>query len=248
MSQTVLIFQEEAVLAADGRAGKSPQIQGVRREALKGYGDPFGRWRDALSRLQEQEPFGEVQLVLPASMCATRAIRLPYAKGKMLAEMADREIRDVLKSEIMDYAVIQADKAEGVILCGAGVEEKVLEQFLDLCEEFEMDVKGITVPMEGYLRVLTQMGEYKNHTAVFLFFEEGIVTSVLLQEEIIAIPAEAVCSVSPELWTSERRSCGIFPVFCSSMRPARVNLRSRTSITQAVRQRILRSARLASGT
>lgn len=45
----------------------------------------------------------------------------------------------------------------------------------------ELPVTSVTVPMEGYLRLLAQQKKYRKMTAVFLLFEEGTVTSILLK-------------------------------------------------------------------
>lgn len=182
MSQTVIVFQDENILAASGREGAKPQLQDVCRIELSGYGDPFTRWENGLERLQEKaEVLKKVRLVLPASMCQVKSLKLPYAKGKELDAMVKREMQESIRSEIMDYAVIQSDAKEGVSLVCAGVEKDVLGHFLDMCRELKLEVDSVAAPMEGLQRVLAERKESRGRTAIFLFFEEEGLTSLLME-------------------------------------------------------------------
>ncbi|XCP86783.1 hypothetical protein ABXS75_08325 [Roseburia hominis] len=182
MSQTVIVFQDEAILAAGGREGVKPQIQEIYKIELSGYGDPFARWRSGLALLRERAgELNKVRLVLPSSMCQVKSVQLPFAKGKELDAMAKRELQESLKSEIMDYAVIQSDPKKGVSLVGASVERDILKQFLTMCRELEIEVSGVTSPMEGIQRVIGEQKESRGRTAIFLFFEEEGLTSILME-------------------------------------------------------------------
>ena len=46
MSDTVIVLQDECILAAEGKAGKSPKIQKVERIPIDVFGDPFEQWKD----------------------------------------------------------------------------------------------------------------------------------------------------------------------------------------------------------
>lgn len=180
MSRTVLVFEEEAILAAAGQEGKTPHIRQVERVVLTGFGDAFSRWREGLTGLKEKMDLSEVRLILPATMCSTKMIQLPYAKGKQLDAMAKREMEEAFRSDIMDYSVMEAGKA-GMSLCCGSAEENVLKQFMELLDGLGIRVSGVSVPMEGLLRVLSGVEAYRTKTAIFLFFEEGGMTSVLSQ-------------------------------------------------------------------
>lgn len=181
MSRTVLVFEEEAILAAAGQEGRMPHIRQAERILLTGYGDSFSRWKEALAGLRGKMDLSQVRLILPSTMCSTKMIQIPFAKGKQLDTMARREMEETFRSEIMDYAVVEAEKT-GMSLCCGSVEETVLKQFSDMLGGLGIGVAGVSVPMEGYLRVLTNLGAYREKTAIFLFFEEGGMTSVLTQE------------------------------------------------------------------
>lgn len=181
MSQTVLVIKDEAILAASGKEGKSPQFKKLEKIELKGFGESFSRWKEGIQKLSERMELGQVRLVLPASMCAAKVIELPWVKNRELGAMALREMQESFRSEIMDYAVIESDKKTGIVLAGASVEENVLKQFLAMFEELEVEVKSVTAPMEGLLRMLPHLEGYGDRTAVYLFFEEGAVTSVLCE-------------------------------------------------------------------
>lgn len=182
MSQTVIVFQDENILAAGGREGAKPQIQDICRIALSGYGDPFARWKNGLERLQERtKELKKVRLVLPASMCQVKSMRLPYAKGKELDAMVKREMQESIRSEITDYAVIRSNPKEGVCLVCAGVERDVLRHFLDMCQGLGIEVGSVAAPMEGLQRVLAEQKESRGRTAIFLFFEEEGLTSILME-------------------------------------------------------------------
>jgi len=182
MSQTVIVFQDENILAAGGREGAKPQIQEVCRIELSGYGDPFARWKNGLERLLEKvEHLKKVRLVLPASMCQVKSLKLPYAKGKELDAMVKREMQESIRSDIVDYAVIQSNPREGVFLVCAGVEKDVLGHFLDMCRELKLEVDSVAAPMEGLQRVLAEKKESRWRTSIFLFFEEEGLTSLLME-------------------------------------------------------------------
>lgn len=54
MSQTVIVFEEDCILAAVGKEGKQPAITKARRIELRGQGDAFQRWQQALKGLEEE--------------------------------------------------------------------------------------------------------------------------------------------------------------------------------------------------
>lgn len=179
MSQTVLVIKEEAVLAVSGREGASPQIKELDREEFTGYGEAVSRWKEGIGALKERMDLSQVRIVLPASVCTSKVIELPWVKKKELKGMAVREMQETFRSEIMDYAVIRNDRKTGILLSCVSVEESVLKQLLDVCAELKIEVKSVTAPMEGLLRILPRIDTYHERTAVYLFFEEGAVTSVL---------------------------------------------------------------------
>lgn len=179
MSQTVLIIKEEAVLAVSGKEGKAPYLKEMQRAELTGYGEPVTRWREGIRALQGKMKLGQVRLVLPASVCNTKILQLPWVNKKDLAVMAAREMREAFRSEIMDYAVIHSDRKTGLLLACVSAEESMLAQLLGICKELGLEVKSVTAPMEGLLRLLPRLEAYQNKTAIYLFFEDGAVTSVL---------------------------------------------------------------------
>ena len=181
MSTTVIVFEEDCILASMGKEGTFPVLSQVRRIDLSGPGDSFARWEQALKELDAVWKAEPINLVLPASMSSTRVLPIPYGRGKQLSEMAVREVEGSFRNEISDYSIVYRDKTAGMDLCAGGADKGVLEHFLDLCEETGFTVRGITVPMESYLHVLEQTEGYKSQTAVYLFFEEGSMTSILCQ-------------------------------------------------------------------
>lgn len=182
MSETVIVLQDEGILAVTGKTGDSPKIEQVTRIDTEGYGEPVALWKEALQKYVNQYHPGSVKLVLPSSYSSGRITRIPYAKGKQLDKMAQQVLKEHFENEIADYGVIQADKKKGIILCGGGAEKEVLRQFRDIGKEIGLSIAEITIPMEGLLNVLESVKEYKNKTAIFLFFEESSVTSILYKE------------------------------------------------------------------
>ena len=53
--------------------------------------------------------------------------------------------------------ITYADKKQGVTVCCASVEENICNRLLAMCEEIKLPVRAITVPMEAYLRGLSQL-------------------------------------------------------------------------------------------
>lgn len=181
MSRTVIVFQEDCILAAAGREGKYPGITRAERIRLQGQGDSFERWQQALRGLSAEWKTEPVHLVLPANLCSARVLKLPYGRGRQLADMASREVADSFRNEMADYSVVFSDKNGGVEICAGGAGEEQLDRFEEICGAAGLTVGGMTVPMEGYIRVLRQLDSYRNDTAVYLFFDEGSMTSVLCQ-------------------------------------------------------------------
>ena len=181
MNQTVIVFQEDCILAAAGREGKNPVLTRAERIDLQGFGDSFARWQDALVTIREKWNPGPVRLVLPADMSATRILQIPGGSKRQLAEMAQKEVRDSFRNEIADYSIVHKEKKGSADICAGGVDSTNLERFAEICKESGISVSGITVPMEGYLRILKRLDSYRNRTAIYLFFEEGSMTSVLCQ-------------------------------------------------------------------
>ncbi len=182
MSQTVIIFQEDCLLAAAGQEGRAPSLARVKRIGLAGPGDSFARWQQALARLREEWDLKEARFVLPAELSAVRVLTLPYGKGRQLVEMAGREVSESFRNVVADYSVVFAEKKGSMDLCAGGVDSGNLERFAGLCEEAGISVEGMTVPMEGYLRILKQTEGFSKGTAIHLFFEGENMTSVLCQK------------------------------------------------------------------
>lgn len=208
MSQTVIIFQDESILAVDGKEGLKPQIQRTYKIELSGYGDPFARWRNGLEQLKAKaKELKKVRLVLPSSMCQVKSMRLPYAKGKELDAMVKREMQESFRSEIFDYSIIQSNSGQGVSLVGASVEKDVLKQFMDMCRDLQIEVIGAAAPMEAIQRILSEQKAGSGRTAIYLFFEEeGLTPASLWKMDNINIPAGAVFLRSWGPWISAQRS------------------------------------------
>lgn len=182
MSQTVIVFSEDCILAASGREGKYPVLSGTKRIGLQMQGDSFERWGQALKELPGEWKTGQAHLVLPVGMCSSRVLKLPYAKGKQLADMASKEMADSFRNEVADYSIVSADKKNGVDICVGGADAGQLDGFRSICKDAGIAIGGISVPMEGYLHILQQLDSYYNRTAIYLFFEEGSMVSVLCQD------------------------------------------------------------------
>lgn len=182
MSQTILVFEEDCILAAVGKEGKQPVLLKARRLLLRGQGDAFQRWQQALEGLEQEWKQEPVRLVLPANLCASRVLTLPFGKGRQLESMAVRELQDSFRNETADYSELFSEKKNCIDICAGGVEAANLESFLEICQAAGFSVGGMTVPMEGYLRVLRQLPAYWNRTAIYLFFEEDSMLSVLGQD------------------------------------------------------------------
>lgn len=181
MNQTVIVFSEDSILASSGKNGKFPVVSDVKRIGLKMQGDSFERWGEALQSLPAEWRTGQAHLVLPAGMCSARVLKLPYAKGKQLAEMAAKEMADSFRNEAADYSIVSADKKNGVEICVGGADSGQLDSFCEICEKAGIAIGRISIPMEGYLRILQQLDSYYNRTAIYLFFEEGSMMSILCQ-------------------------------------------------------------------
>lgn len=181
MSQNVIIFQEDCILAAKGREGVMPSLDAVKKVDLQGLGDEYERWFQALGRLNKEFRIESAKIVLPANLCETRILQLPYAKGKQLKALLDKEFQEGFRSDITDYAMIKESQKTGNTICCGGVASGVLKKFSQMCEKAGITPEGLSVPMESYLRILQKVDNYQNEVAICLFFENGNVTSVLCE-------------------------------------------------------------------
>ena len=181
MSRTVIVFMEDCILAATGREGAYPVLSGVKKIGLKLQGDSFERWGEALKELPGEWRSGPVRLVLPAGICSYRVLKLPFARGKQLADMALREMADSFRNEVSDYSVLSAAPESGADICAGGADAEQLERICSVLRDAGISVGSVSIPMEGYLRMLQRMDRRQDGTAIYLFFEEGSMTSVLCQ-------------------------------------------------------------------
>ena len=67
MSDTVIVLQEECILAASGKAGRRPKISRTDMIPTEVHTDPFEQWKRALLAYKEKEHPGSVKLVLPSN-------------------------------------------------------------------------------------------------------------------------------------------------------------------------------------
>lgn len=181
MSDTVIVLQEGSILAAEGKCGSVPKINKVKRIPIDSFGDPAAQWSAALSRYVKEEHPDKVRLVLSSIYSNVRVVQIPYASGRKLVKMAEHIIADGFRGKAAGYGIIEADKKEGICLCCGGLETENYDHMKQLSAEDGLPVASVTVPMEGYLRLLEQQKKYRKTTAVFLFFEEGTVTSILMK-------------------------------------------------------------------
>ena len=179
MSDTVIVLQEECILAASGKAGRRPRISRTDMIPTEVHTDPFEQWKRALLAYKAKEHPGSVKLVLPSNYSSARISQIPFATGKQLTKMAEHVVSESAAEGIVDYGITYADKKQGVTVCCASVEENICNRLLAMCEEIKLPVRAITVPMEAYLKGLSQLKTYANKTAIFLFFEDSGVTSIL---------------------------------------------------------------------
>lgn len=179
---TVIVFQEDCILAAMGKEGIAPVLTQTKRIALQGSTDVFARWEQALMALGPEWKAQAVRVVLPVGMSSNRVLQVPYGRKKQLREMAGREVKNSFRGEIADYSVAYQDQKKGIDLCAGGADEGVLKHVIKMCEEAGVSIDGITVPMEGYLHILNETSRSKKQTAIYLFFEEGSMISVLCQD------------------------------------------------------------------
>ena len=184
MSDTVIVLQEECILAASGKAGRRPRISRTDMIPTEVHTDPFEQWKRALLAYKAKEHPGSVKLVLPSNYSSARISQIPFATGKQLTKMAEHVVSESAAEGIVDYGITYADKKQGVTVCCASVEENICNRLLAMCEEIKLPVRAITVPMEAYLKGLSQLKTYANKTAIFLFFEDSGVTSILYKNGV----------------------------------------------------------------
>ena len=184
MSDTVIVLQEECILAASGKAGRRPKISRTDMIPTEVHTDPFEQWKKALLAYKAKEHPGSVKLVLPSNYSSTRISQIPFATGKQLTKMAEHVVSESAAEGIVDYGITHVDKKQGVTVCCASVEENICNRLMAMCEEIQLPVREITVPMEAYLKGLSQLKTYVDKTAIFLFFEDSGVTSILYRDGV----------------------------------------------------------------
>ena len=184
MSDTVIVLQEECILAATGKAGRRPKISKTDMIPTEVLTDPFEQWKRALLAYKAKEHPSSVKLVLPSTYSSARITQIPYAAGRQLAKMAEHAVAESAAEGIVDYGITYTDKKQGITLCCASVEEDICNRMMGICEEIQLPVREITVPMEGYLKGLSQLQAYSKKTAIFLFFEDAGVTIILYKNGV----------------------------------------------------------------
>ncbi len=107
--------------------------------------------------------------MLPSNYSSARISQIPFATGKRLQRWQNMLFQSSPAEGIVDYGITYADKKQGVTVCCASVEENICNRLLAMCEEIKLPVRAITVPMEAYLRGLSQLKTYANKTAIFFF-------------------------------------------------------------------------------
>lgn len=183
MSDTVIVLQEDCILAATGKPGRKPRISTTNRLDLSFRGELFEQWKEALTIWKgESYKGGSIKLVLPSIYASSRIHRIPYAKGRQLKQLADHVAEAEDSEKISDYGICDSDKHRGITLCHASVEPETLQEILNIFNSLDLPVAGVTVLMESYLKVLSKLKEAENKTAIYLFFEDSGVTSLLYQE------------------------------------------------------------------
>lgn len=183
MSDTVILLQEDCILAASGKEGKAPLVQKIHQIPIEGYGDPIDQWKEALMEYQQRYQPDKVKLILPGSYSSTRVTKIPFSSGRELEKMAANALAENASEETLsDYGVISSDRKAGVCICCASAEQNLLDRLLSMCKEIELKITGISVQMEGYLRVLDHLKEYRKKTEIYLLFEENSMTSILYQK------------------------------------------------------------------
>lgn len=182
MSRTVLIIKEETIMAASGREGANAQLTELARVDLTGFGDSFARWKNGLLEMTQKLSLSHVHLILPSSLCAAKIITLPYVRSKRdLHDMARRELAAMFSSGVSDYAIIKRSKTEGISVACANAEESALTRMLELMAELKISVERVSVPLETLSYVLPRITQALSQTAIFLFLEDGAVSSVLCE-------------------------------------------------------------------
>lgn len=184
MSRTVIVLREDSLVAASGKEGAIPKIQSVETIPMEGYGNPIDLWKEALIEYKKNHNPKEVKLILSSAVSTTRMMRVPFSRGRELAKMAQREVEENFGESIADYSIVQSDRKQGITLCCGGANANIIGEIHKISEEIDLPIKEISVPMEGYFRILDQVKAYRRQTAIYLFFEGSSVTSILYRNGV----------------------------------------------------------------
>lgn len=182
MDDTVIILRDECILIAEGKAGSTPKIQHVEQISIDSSEDPYEQWKLAVTEYKKRRNITQIKVVLPTSLSSSWVTKIPFARGRQQIRMAEHAVEKNDKNKVMDYGVISADREQGICLCYGGAEREDLKKLERLSQELELSVKSITVPMECYLNVLYHLEIIQKKTAIYLFFEDSHVISILLCE------------------------------------------------------------------
>ena len=143
MSDTVIILQDECILAAEVKEGRTPKVIQVFRIPVDSYGDSVEQWKKALSKYNEEHHPDRVKLVLPVNYSTARMTQIPYVSGKQLSNMAHNVMLENGIEGMADYSVVSADKKQGVCLCCGSATEELLKKLADMFEEISLPVHTI---------------------------------------------------------------------------------------------------------
>ena len=174
MSETVIVLQESSVLIGKGKSGQTPKLQETRKIPMEGYGNLIEQWDNVLINYQKSHKGEQIRLVLPAGYSSVRVSKNSLCHRKTAESDGRKSSGRRLPgwdSRLWDHRCRQKD---GICLCCGGAEKDAMEHIRNICKENGLQISGITVPMEGYLRLLKQKKEYQGKTAVFLFLKKTV--------------------------------------------------------------------------
>ena len=110
MSDTVIVLQDEGILAAEGRKGRMPQIDRMTYLPMQGYGEPLEQWKKLLAEYNEHFHPQKVKILLPASYSSTRMNHIPFAKGRQFEKIVENTLSEVSEEHVADYSIVSSDK------------------------------------------------------------------------------------------------------------------------------------------
>ena len=171
---TVIAILDGCIQAAVGRGGKRPVVRGLSSVPYEGDLErSLGILFDTCGL-----PKGDICLLLPTELAATRLLTLPSMGKKATAEAVAHEMEESL---VTDYLPLPA-RGPQRRYPAAAVEERVLRDFEEVFSRLGAKLRRVSTPTESLLKVLSTTEETRDQSFLWIVTQGGAAEALLVEQ------------------------------------------------------------------